>query len=1131
MAALDSKNNEQQVVDAVKVLSNSSAKVLAIIKQTVDKSADVDKKNIDKFKSIMNLSKDYVGIITDTLKALSASVPNGDIKQLLGYVETEVEVNRDGKTESREVKETKFAVVDGLIQMTQLFTSINKLIEQIANTKYGNIARAKANVLLFQSNLEGLIGTMTETLKSTSASLNSDSIKMLMGEETTEKFSNYIKAKETIFHDSKDGKTVLKGETEKAILEKQSEKTTKNYGILDVMERYLTLMGTIGSFKAPSLLGTFIQMNLAKISMEMILDKFKGLVDYATQIGLNKETVDEYGHTLEAIATTFDESVMSIVMSLMEITKRVNPATEWLIRSSLTFLYDPSQKLKDTPAEELSIIPYISKLLKSPAMKNIAEASKDDSILEQAKQSIGSIAKLVQTIATLGDPKMLANLKLTSKSLKETRALILSMYNLIDSIPESSEEQQAARKAKIKSVLDSVTDVKEMIDSLASISKSAVLLGVLALPAALGLMMGSLFVAALGIFIKVIGKELIWAVGDKDFANVKNQIHNIAVIIAELALVGLTVIALGLIAPLILSSAANVVLAVFALSTVILAVRAMVYLYELLDGRASAQNVKKGESRTLLAMLMIAGVLGAMVVMVLELVILSQVIKLVDWKYLLIGLGALAVTMLLVIGLGALMAAWGGMLSIFVAVAAAVTAAILFIISSLIIIAAELILFSLMDLTKYIKVDVITKNVGAISDSIKAISLAIWGAYSQGAGIIKMALVTAWLAVSIFTVGAMILIAGALIAFTWVADNVEESQVRESVEKILHLSRHIVDIAIGGEGVYDKNGRVKSNPEDESLVTKLLSGVGSGAIELVKSILAFANLAAVALSVAVLWGVATMLQQVVKIELNEGDITNAVNNILLCADKVSGAVMAGGKTEVESKKQDKGIFGKVGDFIKGGYTAVSGAIGNLASSGVLATALLAVTEVQGLAMMLEKIQDVKINESDITTKVNQIIRCSNLVARNVAKNDGSPYTIDVAKVKPYGQYVDDSVKLMKQVNKLDTDKLLKYTDMWKQMTEFMEQVKNLDITELSEAIVDKIAPAMEGISKNVGTMSKFQSNVNIPSPVSQPTTIAPTPTNPDPKPVETQKQPDNTGTEKLLEDIKELLTEYFESRQ
>ena len=85
---------------------------------------------------------------------------------------------------------------------------------------------------------------------------------------------------------------------------------------------------------------------------------------------------------------------------------------------------------------------------------------------------------------------------------------------------------------------------------------------------------------------------------------------------------------------------------------------------------------------------------------------------------------------------------------------------------------------------------------------------------------------------------------------------------------------------------------------------------------------------------------------------------------------------------------------------------------------------------------------------------------------------------------------------MKQINKLDTDKLVKYSDMWAKMTEFMTEIKNLNIEELSDAIVNKIAPAMSDISSNVDKMSGSAQTVSLaqPNPPTPPSSTANDPT-------------------------------------
>jgi len=69
---------------------------------------------------------------------------------------------------------------------------------------------------------------------------------------------------------------------------------------------------------------------------------------------------------------------------------------------------------------------------------------------------------------------------------------------------------------------------------------------------------------------------------------------------------------------------------------------------------------------------------------------------------------------------------------------------------------------------------------------------------------------------------------------------------------------------------------------------------------------------------------------------------------------------------------------------------------------------------------------------------------------------------------------DNFVRFIDKANQLDADKIVKQTDMWKAMTEFMESMKDLPFEELADAIVNKIAPAMSDISEGVDKMSSME---------------------------------------------------------
>ena len=1116
--------NIEQVVESLKTLTNSHAKIVGVVKSVIEKvgDGDVDKKKLKTFKVVNDVVSNYMEIVASTLSALSQAAPDGDIKKLLGatdIAEKEVIKDAEGKEHTEwHVKETKFAVVDSLIQLTQVFSNLNKVIESIAKTDYGNFAQAKMNMILFNSNIQDLLSVLTKTLADMSNSINSEDIKKLMGQETTEKFSEYTAEKSDFFSDKG-----LKGEKMEAVLKSQSEKTVKEYGLLDVMDRFFTVLSVISSFKAPSLLKTYIEIQKSEIVMKMIIDEFSNLLVYAESNGLTKDRVDEFGHTIETISNVFGDSQMGIVYTLKQISKDLNPVATFFIKFSLDALYHKEKGAKKAEG----FIPEIANMLNSKEIKSIAENSKEDGPLMKANQAIGQLVTLAESIKVLGNPLIIVMVWIAKASLLAIKGFISAAVKFLEWANELDIKDS---RDKLSTITEALGDIKSIIDSLNSIAKSAILMTVLAIPATIGLIAGLLIVLTLTVFIKVLNKTLAVALGDKEYAKMKEQLLNLRSILLSIVIIEATLILVGLLAPAVVKNAHWILGAILIVGAVVIIIRGILWVI---------QKMGMNMQKALVSMLIIAAIVGLMTVIMLALVTLSYLPQLINWKGLLIGLGLFVGTLAVIIGIGVLFVAWNGILLACVVATTIATLSILAIVTSINLIALGLLLFSRLNLSTILRKDkdgniILANNMKAIAESMIIVSNEIWRAYREGNGIIKMAIVTIWLLTSLFTIGALVLIAGALWIFYKIAGSLDEQAVAQAVDKVINLGHYITEIALGEKGRYKEDGsRQEASEEDKGFIDKLIS-IGGGALEIVKTLLAFVNLAAIALSIAVLWGMAAMLKKIPEIanQLDEKTMVDSVNKIINCANTVHRSVLSGGNAtttaEKEAEDKKKGVWGKVGDFIKGGFNAVSGAIGNLTSAGVLATALISVSEVEGLAAMLSKIQETNIDENDIVNKVNQIIRVSNTVSSNVADQKGVPSAISEEKVKLFGVYVDDSVKLMKQINKLDTDKLVKYSDMWAKMTEFMSEIKNLNIEELSDAIVHKIAPAMSDISDNVGKMSSSDTQTaslaqpNPPAPQSNATS--------DPTANNVTNAPEPIDYTSILQGIKEAVEDLLQQR-
>lgn len=1054
--------NIESVIEGVKTLSDSYVKITSILNKSIDKmsESEIDAKRLKIFNSVNNVTSSYMEIITSSIKSLSdAAVPQGgDIGKLLGYITIASETinTKDDKTgelkTTQEITGSKFVVIDGLIQMTQVFSAVNKLIEGIVKADLDkNIVKSKANISLFTSNINSLMNSMISSLANLSNSLNQEDIKRLMGDEMSSKISEYTKVTDK----------VTNGEDTKSIINKATENSSKTYGIIDVFERYIALMSSLSTFKAPSLIGTLIEIRRAKISMETVLSSLGEILKYADNSGLSPEKVDQLGKTFESINSVFSDSVLGIASSLKFLSKTLTSRRIDKIEDALQALYSEEGRIAS------GILVAISKILTSEEMVNIAQQTKDDSNLMKAKTAISTLTSIMSELTTLSDSKNLKALNQTERNLKKLKTVIESINSTIDQIVDAQNknvDKLDSRKKAMSYVTTMVSELKDIVDSISDASKSLSIMTLLFIPTLLGLLCTVVIVKAFTLLVKAL-RGLTLAAKRTDYSSIEKQMIAIRSVILSIAVSCLAIIAISIIAPLVLRGIKDTLLAIGAILLVITVVGSVLW--------ALSRMEMNDPKMVALKMLAIVATIFMINLIMLELLLIQITVQQIEWAALgksLLLLGS-TIGVILLIGLlvsNPFVMYLGGLAAVGFAV-------IVFTLGCLITILLELIAFNKIASRLDDKfAETVQNKVENIVSIVSTISTSIWDSYKEGSGILKTAITAMWLATTILSVGAMILVAGMLWLLVKVVNGLDSLEVQAAVKTVLDLSNYIVDVALGGKGV--SNPDQQENPEageQKSRIGSLLKGAGTGILQIVDTMLMFVNLLGVTLSVALLFGITLMLKGLVKFAstLDTEAVQKSVQSIIGCAQSIRNIVfapqwqasaeeMADQSTSGKAKAWFKNITGKAAGVVKG----VVDGIGNLASAGILATVLPSVIEITTLVDLLEKISKFEVEEEAVTSKVDQIIRLSSIVSAQISSSDNVVNTISDTKVKSFSTYANDSIKFMQQINKLDADKLVKYSDMWVKMTEFMDTLKDVPIEELSEAIVNKIAPAVDKIS-------------------------------------------------------------------
>ena len=410
------------------------------------------------------------------------------------------------------------------------------------------------------------------------------------------------------------------------------------------------------------------------------------------------------------------------------------------------------------------------------------------------------------------------------------------------------------------------------------------------------------------------------------------------------------------------------------------------------------------------------------------------------------------------------------------------------------------------------------------------------------------AVVTLWqaiasvaiLAVTLISVSLILLIATELRILQEI--DLKPDQIQNNVNIVINTAKQIAHTIVHGADDQEED-QGNGNPHVRKII-EFFGSVLGGIVNIIDSILAFKTLALAILNVSIVWGIASMLNKIQEIDLHESEIMSKTNAVINCANHIKSVVFHQEEEKSEtSSGSDAGkrsllqrAWGAVKSTAKAVVGVVKGVvdgIGNLAAAGVLATAVSAVTQVAQITEVLSQIEALPINTEAIRGKVNSIIDLTRYISTNVKSSKNNIGVISQTKVELFRDYVDDSIRLMEQINGLDTDKLITYSDMWEKMTEFMDKIKDLDIEAISDAIVNKIAPAMEDISDNVEGMSRStegsdtETGINGVAPTGDKAGSGDMMTAKEYRYWEKAKAIQQRDMAKLLEDIKNALSNYF----
>lgn len=346
--------------------------------------------------------------------------------------------------------------------------------------------------------------------------------------------------------------------------------------------------------------------------------------------------------------------------------------------------------------------------------------------------------------------------------------------------------------------------------------------------------------------------------------------------------------------------------------------------------------------------------------------------------------------------------------------------------------------------------------------------------------IIGAILSVAYLAVTVVSILLILMIAGMLVGIGKFKFKKEE--IQKKVTDILDIARSIVKTIFDPPTTGDENNKPSSNGWFTNLIAEWFPSV----IPIMDAIMSVAYLAPIVCAVAIIWGIAFILQKINDIELDEASVNASVRRILNVADSITHTIFNSGTAEIpEETKEDKSWIAKavdaVCDFVGGAWDKIKAVATWIWKMGKLGAVLIAVGLLYLITKALNSISEANI-DSGIQSKVRLIITTAGDVATTIMNSDSlkkiNKDTINTAKknLDAIADYVKGLKKVYDVVNevsaaRVDTSAL----GLVKELNTTLGSISKITPEDISN--VDRLADKYIKFLEKIDTMDLRKLNI------------------------------------------------------
>ena len=516
--------NVGEVVNAIVADAKATNTVIAAVVGSIKKIAEAKVTEV-KLNDVKHVGK-MVGMYKDMLKNIIDALCSQDktIDGKIQNLETLLDYKIDEEKSEPNKKVFKYGTINAALQIPKIIDSMFGIISKVADMSFGfkTMIKFKMNIGKLKRIIIDVFRELLNVFESIDIGAQWDTILkyIIKQPDTTLKFYTQV--------DNTDpsGRQYKQANLDREVFKGGS------FGILDVFAKTFEIINSLNNLQAPNLIGLKVQILKMRFALKMLLS---GLVNWGKNninddilvqlmyiedaiIG-SKNAKGQRDGGVSAIITALNEIFLTLDMTEIRLTKLL------VVRRAITMLG--------------WIINGTLKLL--PILNNIGAESTID-VINNANEAFSGIAQLFKTVVIIGFLAIpfIPAVITSSIALLFLVGFIWAVYGVLKLIKNANLERGA-----LDPIYDVIADMKKLMTDV-------LILGLIAIPAIVSMILAVLFVAALSLFCKAIEFVSKW-VSTNALTTIKN-IGEINVLLGTLMLVGLTILLFALIVPVIIKA-------------------------------------------------------------------------------------------------------------------------------------------------------------------------------------------------------------------------------------------------------------------------------------------------------------------------------------------------------------------------------------------------------------------------------------------------------------------------------------------------------------------------------------------------------------------------------------------------